>query len=215
MLIMHHGHSEFLMESADGYRILTDPFDDHVGYPMHTVDCDAVTVTHGHGDHSYVQKAQGAQVIVDHAGTVHLTPEITVTGIPCWHDDQQGKLRGQNLIFIYEIDGLRVAHFGDLGAWDEELAARLEDIDILMIPVGGFFTINAASAARLIERIKPRMVLPMHYKTDANTAAYSDTPDSWAYCWSISTVLSPIALFGTLMIRSSDTSSAGFSSKRR
>ena len=55
MLIMHHGHSEFLMESADGYRILTDPFDDHVGYPMHTVDCDAVTVTHGHGDHSYVQ----------------------------------------------------------------------------------------------------------------------------------------------------------------
>ena len=168
MLIMHHGHSEFLMESADGYRILTDPFDDHVGYPMHTVDCDAVTVTHGHGDHSYVQKAQGAQVIVDHAGTVHLTPEITVTGIPCWHDDQQGKLRGQNLIFIYEIDGLRVAHFGDLGAWDEELAARLEDIDILMIPVGGFFTINAASAARLIERIKPRMVLPMHYKTGFN-----------------------------------------------
>ena len=170
MLIMHHGHSEFLMESADGYRILTDPFDDHVGYPMHTVDCDAVTVTHGHGDHSYVQKAQGAQVIVDHAGTVHLTPEITVTGIPCWHDDQQGKLRGPNLIFIYEIDGLRVAHFGDLGAWDEELAARLEDIDILMIPVGGFFTINAASAARLIERIKPRMVLPMHYKTDANAS---------------------------------------------
>ena len=96
--------------------------------------------------------------------------EITVTGIPCWHDDQLGKLRGQNLIFIYEIDGLRVAHFGDLGAWDEELAARLEDIDILMIPVGGFFTINAASAARLIERIKPRMVLPMHYKTDANAS---------------------------------------------
>lgn len=170
MLIMHHGHSEFLLENEDGYRILTDPFDDHVGYPMHTVECDAVTVTHGHGDHSYVQKAPGAQVIVDHAGTVHLTPEITVTGIPCWHDDQQGKLRGQNLIFIYEIDGLRVAHFGDLGAWDEELASRLEGIDILMIPVGGFFTIDAASAARLIARIKPRMVLPMHYKTDANAS---------------------------------------------
>lgn len=170
MLIMHHGHSEFLLESAEGYRILTDPFDDHVGYPMHPVACDAVTVTHGHGDHSYVQKAQGAQVIVDHAGTVHLTPEITVTGIPCWHDDQQGKLRGQNLIFIYEIDELRVAHLGDLGAWDEDLAARLEGIDILMIPVGGFFTITAESAARLIERIKPRMVLPMHYKTDANAS---------------------------------------------
>ena len=57
MLIYHHAHSEFLIETAQGFRILTDPFDEHVGYPMHEVRCDAVTVSHGHGDHSYVQKA--------------------------------------------------------------------------------------------------------------------------------------------------------------
>ena len=168
MLIYHHAHSEFLLETAAGFRVLTDPFDAHVGYPMHTVRCDAVTVSHGHGDHSYVAKAEGAQVIVDRPGRTVLAPEVTVTGIPCYHDAQQGAQRGPNLIFLLEAEGLRVAHFGDLGDWDEALARQLENIDVALIPVGGHFTINAESAARLIARIAPRMVIPMHYRTGAN-----------------------------------------------
>lgn len=168
MLIYHHAHSEFLLETAKGFRILTDPFDDHVGYPMREVQCDAVTISHGHGDHSYVQKAKGVQVTADHAGRITLSPGVTATGIPCWHDDQQGRLRGPNLIFLIEAEGLRVAHFGDLGAWDEALAGKLENIDIALVPVGGYYTINAAAAAALTARIKPRMIIPMHYKTAAN-----------------------------------------------
>lgn len=168
MLIYHHAHSEFLIETAQGFRILTDPFDAHVGYPMHDVQCDAVTISHGHGDHSFIDKAKGVQVIADQAGRVTLASGVTATGIPCWHDDKQGALRGANLIFLIEADGLRLAHFGDLGAWDEELAAKLENIDIALIPVGGHFTIDAAAAAQLIQRIRPRMVIPMHYSTAAN-----------------------------------------------
>ena len=149
MLITHHAHSEFLIETAQGFRILTDPFDDHVGYPMHDVACDAVTVSHGHGDHSYLAKAKGYQVVADHAGKITLATGVTVTAVPCFHDDVQGVKRGPNLISIIEADGLRVAHFGDLGAWDEDLAAQLEGLDIALIPVGGFYTIDADSAARL------------------------------------------------------------------
>lgn len=168
MLIYHHAHSEFLIETAAGFRILTDPFDEHVGYAMHDVICDAVTVSHGHGDHSYTQKAKGVQVIADHTGKITLATGVTVQGIPSFHDDQQGALRGQNVIFVLEADGLRVAHLGDLGAWDEALAQQLTGIDIALVPVGGHYTMTAETAAALIERIKPRMVIPMHYKTAAN-----------------------------------------------
>ena len=168
MLIYHHAHSEFLIETAAGFRILTDPFDGNVGYPMHDVRCDAVTVSHGHGDHSYTDKAKGAQVIADRPGKITLATGVTATGIPCWHDDKQGALRGANLIFLIEADGLRVAHFGDLGAWDEALAEKLGGIDIALVPVGGHYTIDAAAAAKLTERIQPRMIIPMHYKTKAN-----------------------------------------------
>ena len=168
MLIYHHAHSEFLIETASGFRILTDPFDAHVGYPMHTVPCDAVTISHGHGDHSFVEKTKGVQVIADHAGRISLSPTVIATGIACYHDDQQGAKRGSNLVFILESEGLRIAHFGDLGAWDDALAQQLHGIDIALIPVGGFFTIDAQSAARLIARIHPRIVIPMHYRTAAN-----------------------------------------------
>ena len=108
MLIFHHGHSEFLLELADGYRILTDPFDAHVGYPMRRVRCDAVTVSHAHGDHSEVNKAENYTALVDHAGTTVLAPGVVVKGIESWHDDQQGALRGPNRIYILEADGLRL-----------------------------------------------------------------------------------------------------------
>lgn len=92
---------------------------------MRRVRCDAVTVSHAHGDHSEVNKAENYTALVDHAGTTVLAPGVVVKGIESWHDDQQGALRGPNRIYILEADGLRIAHLGDLGAWDDALAERL------------------------------------------------------------------------------------------
>ena len=168
MLILHHGHSEFLLETADGFRILTDPYDAHVGYPMTNVACDAVTISHGHGDHCFAEKAQGSIVIADEAGATRLSSDVKALGIPSFHDECEGKKRGKNLVFIIEAEGLRVAHLGDLGAWDDALIEAIGYVDILLVPVGGYYTIDAASAAALCKRLAPRVVIPMHYKTEAN-----------------------------------------------
>lgn len=169
MLLTHHGHSEFLIETKDGYRILTDPFDAHVGYPMRDVPCDAALVSHGHGDHAYVSKAVGARVI-DKPGKTTLTEGVAVTGIPSFHDDAQGAKRGGNIIFMIEADGLRVAHLGDLGQWEDAYTAALGDIDVLLVPVGGFYTIDAAQAAAIVRALNPRVTIPMHYATAVNAA---------------------------------------------
>lgn len=168
MLILHHGHSEFLIETESGFRILTDPCDAHVGYPMKNVPCDAVTVSHGHGDHCFVEKAEGSIVIADKDGITRLGSDVTALGVPSFHDECKGQKRGKNLMFVIEADGLRIAHLGDLGAWDEGLVAQLGHIDILLVPVGGFYTIDAASAAALYKLLRPRIVIPMHYKTQVN-----------------------------------------------
>ena len=169
MLITYHGHSEFYLECANGFCLLTDPYDDHVGYPMGAYRADAVTVTHGHGDHSYIQKASGAPAIIDSAGEWHPAPEVKITAIPSVHDDAGGEKRGKNLIMKIEMEGLTLAHMGDQGApLTSEQIAALGKIDVLMIPVGGYFTIDAAQAYDMVRALKPRITIPMHYKTEVN-----------------------------------------------
>lgn len=165
MLISYHGHSEFCLEGADGFCLLTDPYDDHVGYPMKKMRCDAVTVSHGHGDHSDTKKALGNPAIVDSQGIWMIAPDVTVTAIPAFHDEMQGAKRGNNLIMKIEMEGLSIAHLGDLGEMitPGQLKA-LGKIDILLIPVGGYYTIDSAQAKEITEKIAPRMVIPMHYK---------------------------------------------------
>lgn len=169
MLIMYHGHSEFYLETAGGFALLTDPYDDHVGYPMGKYRADAVTVTHGHGDHSFTAKAQGNPAIIDSAGEWHPAPDVKVTAIPSVHDDDGGRKRGPNLIMKIEMEDLTLAHFGDQGAplTAEQLQA-LGSVDIAMVPVGGFFTIDAQAARDLVRAVRPRIVIPMHYKTAVN-----------------------------------------------
>ena len=169
MLITYHGHSEFYIEGANGFALLTDPYDDHVGYPMHEYRCDAVTVTHGHGDHNFTQKALGAPAIIDSAGEWFPAPEVKITAIPSVHDDAGGAKRGKNLIMKIEMEGLTLAHLGDQGAplTAEQLKA-LGKIDVLMLPIGGFFTIDAKAAYDIVNALKPRVTIPMHYKTSVN-----------------------------------------------
>lgn len=165
MLITWHGHSEFYLERADGFSLLTDPFDAHVGYPMHSYKADAVTVSHGHGDHNFVEKAEGNPAIIDQAGEWQIDPDVKVTAIPSFHDDVQGEKRGKNLIIKIEMEGLTLAHLGDLGvSLDEDQIRALGEIDILMIPVGGFYTIDAQTARQAVHALQPKMVIPMHFK---------------------------------------------------
>ena len=169
MLITYHGHSEFYLECANGFCLLTDPYDDHVGYPMGTYRADAVTVTHGHGDHSFIQKAAGAPAIIDSAGEWHPAPEVKITAIPSVHDDANGEKRGKNLIMKMEMEGFTLVHLGAQGApLTQEQMAALGKIDVLMIPVGGFYTIDAAAARDTVKALNPRITIPMHYKTEVN-----------------------------------------------
>lgn len=165
MLIYWHGHSEFYLEREDGFSLLTDPFDAHVGYPMGEYRADAVTVSHGHGDHNFIQKVKGVPTIIDQPGVWQIDPDMKITAIPSFHDDAEGTKRGKNLIMKIETEGLSLAHLGDLGTpLTEEQIAALGEIDILMIPVGGFYTIDAHTARGAVSALKPRIVIPMHFK---------------------------------------------------
>ena len=171
MLITYHGHSEFYLEGAEGFSLLTDPFDAHVGYAMGSYRADAVTVTHGHGDHNFVQKAVGTPAVIDSEGEWFPAPDVKITAIPSVHDDAGGKKRGKNLIMKIEMEGLTLAHLGDQGAplTDEQIAA-LGKIDVLMIPIGGFYTIDAKTAYQTVQALRPRVTLPMHFKTAVNAS---------------------------------------------
>ncbi len=168
MIITYQGHSQFTLESARGFSVVTDPYDAHVGYEMQPCKADAVTVSHGHGDHSFIQKALGEPAVIREPGLWMLTPEVRVTAIPSWHDDREGELRGNNLLCLIEIDGLRILHMGDFGQDDltDEQQKAVGQVDILMLPVGGYYTIDAATARRMVYALHPRIVIPMHYKTE-------------------------------------------------
>jgi len=169
MIITCIGHAKFLLELDDGMRIVTDPYDASCGYPVEPMQADVAFVSHGHRDHNAVDTLTGLQKVVDTAGEHLLAPGVKVRAVASFHDDVQGAKRGANLMFVLEAEGLRVAHLGDLGHMPTE--AQLEElgpIDVLMTPVGGFFTIDAPAAKKVAELVHARVVVPMHYRTDAN-----------------------------------------------
>lgn len=165
MLIRYHGHSEFLLETEGGLRLLTDPFNEAVPYPCRETRADIVTVSHDHFDHSFLDKVKGSPRVLRGAGSHIPAPGIRVTGFPSFHDDRQGALRGPNTIFMIEAEGLRVVHLGDLGALpDGSVTEALRGADLLLLPVGGTYTLDAGQAAQYARLIAPRVVIPMHYR---------------------------------------------------
>lgn len=165
MLIRYHGHSQFLMETEKGQRILTDPFDPRVPYPQKEVAADLVTISHGHGDHGYLEKVRGKPAVLRELGRHEPLPGVVVYGYHSYHDDKQGALRGENTIYVFETEGLRLAHLGDLGdSPDKEATAALMGAEVLMLPVGGTYTLDAKGAAALCRALRPRIIIPMHYK---------------------------------------------------
>jgi len=165
------GHASFLIETKDGVRIITDPYkpgsyDNAVGYDPITEEADIITVSHEHDDHNYTKGIKGNPEIVKGSGKKDVKG-IKISGFDCYHDQEKGAQRGTNVIFVFEAEGMRVAHLGDLGhVLGDDLARTIGKIDILLMPVGGFYTIDAGEGWEVVKKINPRIVIPMHFKTE-------------------------------------------------
>ena len=162
------GHASFMITSDAGTKIITDPYvtGGNLNYGEIKESADIVTVSHEHGDHSNVAAVRGNPEVV--RGTVPVEIKgIKFNGVPTKHDDAGGSKRGNNTIFCFEVDGVRVCHLGDLGhqLGDKEIAA-LGKVDVLLTPVGGFFTIDAKVATEIGSKLAPKVIIPMHYKND-------------------------------------------------
>lgn len=165
MKIKWLGHSCFKITSKRGIRILTDPFDDNVGYRVPSVEADIVTLSHGHYDHNFTDCVSGNFEVITKVGMFNVK-DIPLIGIHTYHDEVQGDKRGDNIIYVFDIDDLRVAHLGDLGhTLSPAQIEMIGKVDVVLIPVGGVYTINDEQAAAVVEQLKPSVVIPMHYKT--------------------------------------------------
>lgn len=169
MIITCIGHAKFLIELENGVRIVTDPYDKTCGYPVTSVPADVVLVSHGHHDHNAVETIPGSPQVIDKAGEYDLGDGVVVTATEAFHDDAEGAKRGRTLLFSIRAEGLNAVHLGDLGHLPtQEQCKQLGRADVLMVPVGGFYTIDAAAAKETATLLQARVILPMHYKTRVN-----------------------------------------------
>lgn len=158
--IHYHGHACFTLES-NGFRTVLDPYADGMvpGLPALSLAAERVLCSHGHGDHAYTQAVS--------LKSTDMQPPYTLEILEVFHDDRGGALRGDNRIHLFRFGELSVAHMGDLGHIpDDDVLNQLKGVDCMLVPVGGFYTIDPDTAARLVELIQPRITVPMHYRTD-------------------------------------------------
>jgi len=145
--------------------VVIDPFDESIGLKVPSFSADILLITHQHYDHNNVKAVKGTPFIISGPGEYEVK-EVFIKGISSFHDDSQGKERGQNTIYTILAEGLKFCHLGDLGQkqlTDEQLE-KIGNVDVLMIPVGGQFTISSQEAQRIVSQIEPKIVIPMHYE---------------------------------------------------
>lgn len=158
------GHSSFLIKDSKGRKVLMDPFDESVGYDTFKGDVDLVTISHHHPDHNHLENVKYEHTI-DKVGFFYLC-DIPVTGIPSYHDKVQGAKRGENTIFILTVDGYKICHLGDLGyILSKDDIEKIGNVDVLLIPIGGNFTLDGKEASEVAKLVNSHIVIPMHYKT--------------------------------------------------
>jgi len=168
MEISYIGHSCFKIKGKDT-TIVIDPYDPKIGYKLPKLECDILLCTHNHFDHHNISGVSGYRLLINDPGEYEASG-VFVYGIPVFHDDEEGKERGQNTIYLVEIDGINILHLGDLGhELSKDTLEKISDVDVLMIPVGGKYTIDAETAVEVISELEPGYVLPMHYKTEDST----------------------------------------------
>lgn len=170
MKIRFLGHAAFLITTADGTRIVTDPYEPGgfggaIRHGALDEPADIVVVSHDHADHNYVQMVPGNPVVVREPGD-QTHRGVTFRSLATFHDDARGAERGPNVVRVMEADGIALCHLGDLGVpLAPEDVAALGLVDVLMVPVGGVFTIDAKGASDVINRLRPRIAIPMHFRT--------------------------------------------------
>lgn len=146
--------------------LITDPFDKDTGLRLPGGEADIITVSHQHHDHNNTSAIKGDPFVIDTAGEYD-KKDIFVQGVDSWHDDQEGRERGKNIIYRVSFEDVVITHLGDLGhVLNNKQVEQLEGTDILLIPVGGKYTLDAKKAIEVINQIEPRMVIPMHYQQD-------------------------------------------------
>ncbi len=169
MIIKYMGHAFFTLTLESGLKIAFDPYGEFYWYPKRSVTADVCMISHHHHDHDGMSCISGTPVIIDEAGEYKPADGVRVTGVATCHDDQGGSLRGNNTFFIVEAEGLRIGHAGDLGhRLSDKQIKSIGRLDILMLPVGGYYTTDAQAAADTVEALKPQSVIPMHYRTKYN-----------------------------------------------
>lgn len=164
MEISHIGHSCFKIVGKN-LTVVVDPYNHpKVDLRMPKVDADVLLITHDHRDHNYKEAIKGDYLLLDSPGEYEVK-ECFFQGISSFHDEKEGAERGINTIFTMEIDGIHLCHLGDLGTeLNSEQLEALDGVDVLMIPVGGYYTIEPKTAVKVINDIGPKIVIPMHYK---------------------------------------------------
>ena len=169
MKLQYLGHSCFRLISEMGTTIVTDPYNNQmIGYEMACVRCDVVTMSHHHADHDCMDSIVGNPAVLDEE-IACAADDIAVTSYSTFHDEVKGAKRGKNLVFCFLVDGIKVVHMGDIGCLDENIVGKIKNCDVLLLPVGGTFTVDAVGAKWYVDRVKPKIVIPMHYKTEEHS----------------------------------------------
>lgn len=142
-----------------------DPFSAEIGLVVPNISADILLLSHNHQDHNNISAISGKPFVIQSPGEYEVK-EVLITGIPAFHDNQQGKERGLVIIYKIEVEGLKLCHLSDLGQGEltDEQIEQIGEVDVLFCPVGGVYTIDAKQASNIIAQIEPRVVIPMHYQ---------------------------------------------------
>lgn len=165
--VQYLAHSSFLITSSTGLKIIMDPYNVTASMNYAPIDetANIVTVSHEHSDHNNVAAVKGNPEAVRAVGNSDIKG-IEFRSIATWHDSVQGSQRGQNRVVCFTLDGVNFCHLGDLGhRLSPEQLTEIGKVDVLFVPVGGNFTIDAKTATTVCDDLKPKIIIPMHYKT--------------------------------------------------
>jgi L-ascorbate metabolism protein UlaG (beta-lactamase superfamily) len=181
MIIKYLAHAAFLITAQDGKKIVIDPYHSAPGFNYAPVaeTADIVTKSHDHGDHNAIELIKGHPQIVSEAGS-RTVKGIAIKGVEAFHDAVGGSKAGKDIIYVFSLDGLNLCHLGDLGhPLDAAQLAEIKPVDVLLIPVGGFFTIDAKVAAEVAAALNAKVIIPMHYKTAKSEGLPISTVDGF------------------------------------
>jgi L-ascorbate metabolism protein UlaG (beta-lactamase superfamily) len=168
MEINYLGHSAFKIKGKT-VTVVTDPYDERAGKFPKDIEVQILTISHEHSDHNQKEKVKGNPFVIRGPGEYEVGG-VSVIGVQTFHDAQNGKERGVNTVYVIEIDGLRIAHLGDLGhKLSQEQLEEMGAIDVVMVPIGGTYTLGPKEAVEVVRQADPWIVIPMHYRFEGET----------------------------------------------